>query len=43
MEMVFWNKMSEEGFVQSKEKKNNFGIDLGEIYNYFILHLHCEN
>jgi hypothetical protein len=43
MEMVFWNKMSEEGFVQSNEKKNNFGIDLGEIYNYFILHLHCEN
>jgi hypothetical protein len=43
MEMVLWNRMNEEGFVQSRKKKNNFGIDLGKIYIYSILHLHCEN
>jgi hypothetical protein len=43
MVMGSWNKMNEEECVLLKARRNNFGINLVEIYNYTILHKLCEN
>jgi hypothetical protein len=39
MEIGSWSRMREEGFVLSKGRTKNFGIDLEDIYKSTMLHL----